>query len=679
MWRRHDQPFLEDYYPHFYRLLTKGLSSSDPQVITAILSNSRKLFVLGLPGSYILVKPFLCCIRNMSGTSYTPGILNLPATVHQNAITILQSLISVPNHYTTPTPTIRRPGSAPPHMQSSSSASPRTLAPSRMTKGEDLQVGSDYSINRERHGIHRSSPKSIVTSSLGVLPPPLLTPSPASLVAAARTCSSEISAPTARTAKTFAASMTQLTTRGKYEDTARSHPISLTSDVAVQETRGVSHPDLTLGLTSTPHRTTGGTLFGVPSIGDAAEQLESYVPSGGKIISSEEMKLAIKDTLVFLLSSSPEDRDITSLQMLNWSVATMLFDEIVNSANPNKAVLDDCLSALLRNLTHRDVAVVYAASDGLSLLAQNRDILGKLDKHMLQFVLETLVNTTMDLLLLQHGHSGSQVRALCVSRLLYCLLDWVMIFPDDVRDYTKLADMIFDVIEQALNVPLEVDISVSSQGDSERGQPVPFKRGGRTSVYEGNIFQRHSSDGGRPGPGDKADAVAAAPLSAVTGGKGMEDAAGNTMIKDTAEIVLTHILNHVHNFAPPYGAAMMGSQILDPSLQEEGSRRESDKYLYFSFNRTTLITLVEIPGRTPLDTRARLIIRDMSGRYCWDSSLFYESLHNMRKRLHSGRSNVFNDISNRFAADPCQYRGVSQSLIFPEGVGLESHPRELEA
>ncbi|CAG8737298.1 27528_t:CDS:2, partial [Racocetra persica] len=68
----------------------------------------------------------------------------------------------------------------------------------------------------------------------------------------------------------------------------------------------------------------------------------------------------------------------------------------------------------------------------------------------------------------------------------------------------------------------------------------------------------------------------------------------------------------------------------------------SDNYHYFSFNDTTIITLVEIPGdNAPV---SRMIIRDFSGRYAWDSSLFYKASfddkYSERENAHKNAENI---------------------------------------
>jgi hypothetical protein len=89
----HDKDFNEDYYPHFYRTLLKGLSGQDSSIALAIINNSTHLFSQNLPGCNILYRSFIETIRNfLSKHDY-----NTPEITIQNAITILCSLICIIN------------------------------------------------------------------------------------------------------------------------------------------------------------------------------------------------------------------------------------------------------------------------------------------------------------------------------------------------------------------------------------------------------------------------------------------------------------------------------------------------------------------------------------------------------------------------------------------------------
>jgi len=87
------EDFDEEYYPHFYHALLKGLSDQDSSITLAIINNSTKLFSQNLPGCNILYYGCIETIRNLlSKHDYNTS----EVTIH-NALTILRSLICTVN------------------------------------------------------------------------------------------------------------------------------------------------------------------------------------------------------------------------------------------------------------------------------------------------------------------------------------------------------------------------------------------------------------------------------------------------------------------------------------------------------------------------------------------------------------------------------------------------------
>lgn len=107
-------------------------------------------------------------------------------------------------------------------------------------------------------------------------------------------------------------------------------------------------------------------------------------------------------------------------------------------------------------------------------------------------------------------------------------------------------------------------------------------------------------------------------------------------VKESAEAVLLHLLHHFNNFAPPYGPATIHSTIIGPGVSQDdvGGYHQ---YQYFSFNDTTIIAFVELPKTELRGAQARMIIRDLTGRYVWDTQL-EPNLGNESKVDHSVES-----------------------------------------
>ena len=106
-------------------------------------------------------------------------------------------------------------------------------------------------------------------------------------------------------------------------------------------------------------------------------------------------------------------------------------------------------------------------------------------------------------------------------------------------------------------------------------------------------------------------------VSVVTGSEFLQTDHG--YVKESAEAVLLHLLHHFNNFAPPFGPATIHSTIVGPGVATEDKTDFHNKYQYFSFNDTTIIAFVELPETETEGPRARVIIRDLTGRYVWDA------------------------------------------------------------
>lgn len=110
------------------------------------------------------------------------------------------------------------------------------------------------------------------------------------------------------------------------------------------------------------------------------------------------------------------------------------------------------------------------------------------------------------------------------------------------------------------------------------------------------------------------------------------------------------------------------SAILDPAFSAE---QDPSKTLYFSYNEKTLLAFVEMPGKTPLDSKLRIIVRDIAGRYCWDTWLFYESLEKLHKVILGSDPSLDPD------APPPSYLGVVEKLVFSDEVAIEPVTRNV--
>lgn len=169
---------------------------------------------------------------------------------------------------------------------------------------------------------------------------------------------------------------------------------------------------------------------------------------------------------------------------------------------------------------------------------------------------------------------------------------------------TDLCQLVFDVIELALHATLE-------SSDKLLPRPPPANNGNQSSPQNKmkEVSFKFKSSEKRPAFHQQEEVV---------GPDVPENDRG--YVKESAEAVLLHLLHHFNNFAPPYGPATIHSTIIGPGVSPDDA--EYHQYQYFSFNDTTIIAFVELPkNETRKSTQARMIVRDLTGRYVWDTQL----------------------------------------------------------
>ena len=94
---------------------------------------------------------------------------------------------------------------------------------------------------------------------------------------------------------------------------------------------------------------------------------------------------------------------------------------------------------------------------------------------------------------------------------------------------------------------------------------------------------------------------------------------GSMVIKEAAHILLVQLCNFLQNFPCAAGIEIMSSQVT-----EADDARKDQTPLFYIYNNFALFSLVEVP--LPDGTSmARIILRDCTGKYAWDSKINYNN------------------------------------------------------
>ncbi|CAG8473524.1 8582_t:CDS:10 [Paraglomus occultum] len=334
-----------------------------------------------------------------------------------------------------------------------------------------------------------------------------------------------------------------------------------------------------------------------------------------KSIRLSEVRLTLKDTLIRSLETEESVRNADTHIMLLYGICTLAYNELTSVTWPHKSIVKECFHALVDQLYWNHLPVVAAAADCLSVFAQNnrpnQNDDAKIYTSIIEVVLSNLVGALDGHLNLQRGAQRNG-RGFIITKLFQCLNHWLMAIPPRIFIETELYQLVFDVIGLTFEVtgyePSKYDKLLTTKPKKSRSRKtvqnssIKFEKADRRVCLSATLNNEHGVH--------------------VVGADYPEDP---DLIKDVAECILLHLTHHLGNFSPIHGAAMTSSSLVGPVGSDPAEDELSEHYQYFSINDTTIITLIEVPGEK--STQSRMIIRDITGRYAWDSRLFFKAIH----------------------------------------------------
>ncbi|CAB4411161.1 unnamed protein product [Rhizophagus irregularis] len=319
-----------------------------------------------------------------------------------------------------------------------------------------------------------------------------------------------------------------------------------------------------------------------------------------------EERLMLKEALINSLSTEDSIKNHDMHNMLLYGICTLAFDELTAIIWPHKTVVKECFRTMLDQLYWSQLSVVLAAADCLVTFAQNFSMWSDNEEiyiMVLQDVFANLIGALDEHITIQKA-TVRNGRGFIIAKLFYCLLEWLMVIPSSIFTDTDLCQLVLDVIDLAFE-----DRGAESLNYYKKVYPAPFRNRGKKTKLRFKKSARRISLGIN--------------FSSETYVQiGIEnDIEDENFVKEVAECVLLHLTHHFDNFAPFYGPATINSTLTGPIGSDTKDDECAEHYQYFSFNDRTIITVIEMPDES---SRSRLIIRDMTGRYTWDTKLFYK-------------------------------------------------------
>ncbi|KAI8362756.1 hypothetical protein BD560DRAFT_178321 [Blakeslea trispora] len=350
----------------------------------------------------------------------------------------------------------------------------------------------------------------------------------------------------------------------------------------------------------------------------------------GNMFNFADVKVWLKNISIRLVSSGAappqQEEDVDSRCMLLGAICALAMDEMLTPETPQQELVHECILALVNHLYWSNISVVNTVADCLVTMAhiyrEELDTEGIIVQEILTRIIDSL-----NVHLKYYEKNTKSGRGFVISKLFSCLLEWIMSIEPTILTETDLCQLVFDVIELALHV--------TSDGNEKR---LPHPPRTNDAKKKETPFKFKLMSDKRPALHEDI------PTAATATTKSSETSENDqSYVKESAEAILLHLLHHFNNFAPPYGPSIIHSTIVGPGVSQEDLGYH--EYQYFSFNDTTIIAFVELPKTEERGVQARIIIRDLTGRYVWDTQLepTAESLVQVRKK-----TNVVADYEQKF-------------------------------
>ncbi|XP_030070150.1 ral GTPase-activating protein subunit alpha-1 isoform X1 [Microcaecilia unicolor] len=365
-------------------------------------------------------------------------------------------------------------------------------------------------------------------------------------------------------------------------------------------------------------------------------ELPALHPSTSEIVLSHftDVKEIIIKTV---LNSAREEPSGPARCVALCSLGIWLCEELVHETHHPQ--IKEALNVICVSLKFPNKTVAQVACSVLSMLISYVDRLQTYQAKSPLKIIEILIATVTYLLPSTEASSYEQDKRLVVS-LLLSLLDWIMALPlktllhpvstaggDNAKGENSVLNCAYKVLHgcvygaQCFSNPRYFPLSLPDLASEDYD---PFMR--LESLKE-------------PEPLHSPDSERSTKLQSVTEVKTHMQ---QGLISIAARTVITHLVNHLGHYPMSGDPAMLTSQLCEnhdnpysesPDLSPE--LFENPNLQFFVLNHTTLVSCLQIraeekapggeklAGLTSANSVVRIIMRDLSGKYSWESSILY--------------------------------------------------------
>ncbi|NXB96898.1 RGPA1 protein, partial [Vidua chalybeata] len=376
-----------------------------------------------------------------------------------------------------------------------------------------------------------------------------------------------------------------------------------------------------------------GSLVCFPNLYHELPALHPNIPDIAVSQFTDVKELIIKT----VLSSAREEPSGPARCVALCSLGIWICEELVHESHHPQ--IKEALNVICVSLKFPNKTVAQVACSMLNMLIHyvNRLQLYQADSPLR--IIQILIATITHLLPSTEASSYEQDKRLVVS-LLLCLLDWIMALPlktllqplhttgtENDKTERSVLNCIYKVLHgcvygsQCFSNPKYFPLSLSDLACMDYD---PFM---------------HLESLKEPEPLHSPDSERSSKLQPVTEVKTHMQ---QGLISVAARTVITHLVNHLGHYPMSGGPAMLTSQVCEnndnpysesPELSPE--LFENPNLQFFVLNNTSLVSCIQIQaedempggglsaGLASANSNVRIIVRDLSGKYSWDSAILY--------------------------------------------------------
>ncbi|KAJ8308029.1 hypothetical protein KUTeg_012903 [Tegillarca granosa] len=309
------------------------------------------------------------------------------------------------------------------------------------------------------------------------------------------------------------------------------------------------------------------------------------------------------------------------------SIGIFLYEELMHETLHPK--LNEAVLVLLGSLRCMYKMVAKNASDMLQLLCDHSEKLLSYHPELPKRIIEVIASTVLTLIPTVDSLVSEEEKKLIIS-MMFCMVEWCTKMPVGLLLETTDTDKgclykVFHVLDIAVKGHTSDSLSQAKQSLSGMLQDSDFEHLRDLS----NIPRKQSSD-------------SLSSFTAQTEKNDNKSPRETNSVQIAARTLICHLVNHLCHF--PMGA---GASRLNTTIQEYQDFDDlvfddlkSDIYCmpnvqFFVLNKRTLVSFIELTalldvpgggvtaGLTTAKTVCRVLLRDLTGKYSWESSVLY--------------------------------------------------------